>query len=144
MSKNNNIPIEFFEKHLDKIHWDEFSNYIKIPPEFLERHINKIHWQSLSLNTTGISLEFLGQHLNKLWHELLYWNEDLPLLFFEKYSCKDNWKKISGSKNILAKFLESCDSHIESCRNALWLVQHTGIPKYEKSLEVKKFLQSVM
>jgi hypothetical protein len=48
------IPLEFFEKHFDKIEWDGLCQNSSIPVEFFEKHIDKIEWDGLCQNSFNI------------------------------------------------------------------------------------------
>ena len=74
LSSNPTVPIEFFEKHLNKINWYAISSNTSIPMWFLEKYIDNIVWSGLSGNSS------------------------VPLSFFEKYFDKISW--YGFSKNI--------------------------------------------
>ena len=50
MSSNPNIPLEFFENHLDKVNWSSLSCNSNIPLWFFEKHLDKIFWKEICAN----------------------------------------------------------------------------------------------
>ena len=97
------MPVEFFERHLDKVEWDgELSGNINIPVEFFERHLDKVNWFWLSGNT-NIPVEFFERHLDNVdWKELswggLSINTNMSPEFFERHLDKVNWRSLSGNE----------------------------------------------
>jgi hypothetical protein len=74
-SRNSNIPITFFEKHLalrnkrgehDKVDWYGLSANSNIPVTFFEKYLkdknNKVNWHGLS-NNKGIPLFYNKKEL---------------------------------------------------------------------------------
>ena len=51
--ENENIPVRFFEKHLDKICWDRLSSNSRIPLSFFRKHNDKVNFKKLA----GIALK---------------------------------------------------------------------------------------
>src|SRR5579872_5229151 len=78
LSKNTNIPITFFEKHIDKVNWLNLSRNTNIPYTFFEKNklIHIIDWNYLCLNI------------------------NIPYTFFEKHLDKVNWFCLSRNSNI--------------------------------------------
>jgi hypothetical protein len=67
-SKNTSIPIEFYEKHLDKIDWSSISQNNSIPLEFFEKHLDKVYLSELSKNTSIIMKQ---ERIRKINYEFM-------------------------------------------------------------------------
>ena len=60
LSRNINIPYQFFEKHIssceqrgvpNKVDWFKLSRNKNIPVTFFQKHLDKVDWFNLSGNT---------------------------------------------------------------------------------------------
>jgi len=82
--------VEFFEKHLDKLNWDNLYLNTNIPSTFFEKNLDKVDWYSLCLNT-NIPSTFFEKHLDKINWYWLCQNTNIPSTFFEKHLDKVDW-----------------------------------------------------
>jgi len=110
---NTNIPIKFFEKHLDKVKWHSLCYNENMPIKFFEKHLDKVDWLALCRNT-NIPVEFFEKHLDKVHWMLLCCNN------FDKYFKN---LEIKENKKLLKSVFEEIDSFVlsipPSCASAL-------------------------
>lgn len=124
---NTYLPIWFFEKHFDKLKWDAISINPSIPVRFYESHLNKIVWKHIVRNTS-VPVWFYEKYisnLNKLCWKLLCKNKSVPVEFYEKHIDLINWKLICYNPALPISFFEKYYDRLKSKR-ALSL--NPGVP----------------
>jgi hypothetical protein len=104
LAENENATIDFFERHLDKC--DEcviyrLSTNPNIPAEFFEKHAqDTADWENV-LSNCKLSMDFLRRHLDHLNWSALSGNDSVPVEFLEEHFEKLDWDKLClGQKNI--------------------------------------------
>ena len=80
----------FFERHLDKVDWNNLSQNTNLSEAFFERHLDKVHWYWLSYNT-NLSEAFFERYLDKVDWKNISLNTNLSEAFFERHLNKVNW-----------------------------------------------------
>jgi hypothetical protein len=110
VSSNRKIPIEFFERHSDKVVWAHAVNNALFPIEFFERHFEKlrntmyaVRWLATNPN---IPAEFFEKRAKCVdWRDVLT-HCKLSRDFLECYLEHLDWSDVSGNDSVPIEFLE--------------------------------------
>ena len=114
ISYNQNITVEFIEKHIDKPwNWNNLSENPNITVNFLKKYIDKDwDWSSLSSNK-NITLEFIVNNMYKqwCWSDLLK-NKNITAGFIERnlnlYINREwDWCDVLSNPNIDEDFIDN-------------------------------------
>jgi hypothetical protein len=109
LCRNERIPLEFFERHLDKVAWYFLGANENIPVSFFERHLGKYGMDGVNALTgnPNIPAEFFERHLrNKSDWEHILLNCRLSMDFLQRNLAHLNWSAISGNESVPIEFLE--------------------------------------
>jgi uncharacterized membrane protein len=114
--QNKNLPVDFFENHLDKVDWRGLSENTNLPGWVL-KHIVKLNWAGLSENN-NLPVDFLEGFVSKLLH------------FCSRKSIGMGCLRFLGvvGSFALAKLRERCNI----MHNIVW---NSNSPKYSAFLE---------
>lgn len=138
-----NVPVEIFDKHSNKLFWPTICLNTYLPIWFFEKHFDKLKWDSISINPS-IPVSFYESHLNKIVWKHIVRNTNVPVWFYEKYIDKLNklrWKLLCKNKSVPVEFYEKHIDHI----NWKLICYHPSLPisffeKYYDRLKSKRAL----
>lgn len=99
------LPVSFWEKHLDAIHWFQVCRYQRLPLEFWERHLDRVDWFALCFNTS-ITWEFWEKHLDHVNWFALPNNTTIPTLFWEAHLDLVDWSSLCRNSACPVEFWE--------------------------------------
>jgi hypothetical protein len=103
------FPEEFFERHLDRVHWPQLAANGNLSPEFFERHLEELNKtgaiHNLAYNRT-MPIEFFEKHARNVdWHTVLLYSK-LSHDFLNRHLEHLNWSAVSGNEFTPVEFLE--------------------------------------
>jgi hypothetical protein len=107
---NKNVPIDFLDRHTDKIQWNVLVTNRAIPGEFFDRHFDKFSSDKRIVRALAahpkMYAEFFEKHARYVdWHVVLS-NCKLSQDFLRRYYDFLDWGSISGNNSVPVEFLE--------------------------------------
>lgn len=153
LSQNNNLTLEFVEKHLDELwSWRHLSGFLPLTIEFVERHLDKA-WNygciGFSANPS-VTLEFIEHFPSQYWDYGYYGlsrnltiTEEFIESHLERYYSKNRdpttdwvWHILPLNPNLSLEFIDKYidESERESLRkdtgvkHSSLLPRHQGLP----------------
>lgn len=102
---NKTIPVQFYNKNLDKLSWHNICQNTSIPLDFFKENYNKIDWNSMSQNSS-VPFSFIEPHINTFSWFYLCQNTSIPLDFLERNIDKIKWIDLCQNPSIPEEFFE--------------------------------------